>query len=305
VIPDGNTNYRCVDSEPLNLWKPPLARPSISKNSGKRILLVEDYPANQQVAMRHLTRQGYQVSLATNGREAVEQFKKQPFHLILMDIQMPIMDGYEATRLIREHEKKHTTTLVSDSPEQGHRIQRTPIIAMTAHAIKSYRERCLAADMDDFTTKPLKKNEFLALVSSHILGHHKPAIAREAWVPLSNGQNPVHADGGAPPIDLEGALIEFDNDRPFFVEVLEAFLEKLEQQIPAMMTAERKNEFKFIQTQAHSIRGGAANLGAMDLARTAMILEEITTPAQDHNFQKLLQDLEKQVIRLGKFARQL
>jgi signal transduction histidine kinase/CheY-like chemotaxis protein len=304
-IPDGSTNSRLVDSEPLKSWKPTLARPRISDNSQKRILLVEDYPANQQVAMQHLTRQGYQVSLATNGREAVEQFKNQPFHLILMDIQMPIMDGYEATRLIREHEKKYTTALVSGNPEKGHRIQRAPIIAMTAHAIKSYRERCLAAGMDDFTTKPLKKNEFLDLVSSHIPGHHKPAIAEEAWVPLSNRQDPVHTDGQEPPIDLERVLNEFENDAPFFVEVLEAFLEKLEQQVSAMMVAERKQGFQFIQNQAHSIRGGAANLGAMDLARTAMTLEETTKSAQDHNFQKLLQNLEREVIRLRKFARQI
>jgi signal transduction histidine kinase/DNA-binding response OmpR family regulator len=285
-------------------WESPITRHTILENNRKRIqiLLVEDYPTNQQVAMRHLTRQGYQVSLAVNGQQAVDQFKHRQFHLILMDIQMPIMDGYEATRLIREHEKKSAKAFVLNNPGQRQRIHRTPIIAMTAHAIKSYWEKCLAAGMDDFMTKPLKKNEFLALVSSYTMVNHKSVIAP---VSPSNKLNPLPNDKKEAPIDLERALNEFENDTPFFVEVLEAFLKNLERQLPVMMAAERKKDFQTLRDQAHSIKGGAANLGAMDLARTAMIIEDTKKSKQDHNFQSLLQDLEKEVIRLRIFAQQI
>jgi len=285
-------------------WESPITRHTILENNRKRIqiLLVEDYPTNQQVVMRHLSRQGYQVSLAINGQQAVDQFKNRQFHLILMDIQMPIMDGYEATRLIREHEKKSTVAFVLNNPGQRQRTHRTPIIAMTAHAIKSYREKCLAVGMDDFMTKPFKKNEFLALVSSYTTVNHKPVIA-----PASppNKPNSLPNDKREAPIDLERALSEFEDDTPFFIEVLEAFLKNLERQIPVMMAAERKKDFKTLQDQAHAIKGGAANLGAMDLARTAMTIEDTRKSKQDHNFQRLLQDLEKEVIRLRIFAQQI
>lgn len=287
--------------------KSPITRHTILENNRKgiQILLVEDYPTNQQVAMRHLRRQGYQVSLAVNGQQAVDQFKNRQFHLILMDIQMPIMDGYEATRLIREHEKKLAAAFVLNTPGQGQRIHRTTIIAMTAHAIKSYREKCLAAGMDDFMTKPFKKREFLALVSSYTSVNHKPVIAPESLTSPPNKSKLFSEDKKEAPIDLERALNEFEDDTPFFIEVLEAFLKNLERQIPVMMAAERKKDFQTLRDQAHAIKGGAANLGAMGLARTAMTIEDTKESKQDHNFQHLLQDLEKEVIRLRIFAQQI
>ena len=119
-----------------------------------QILLVEDYPTNQQVAMRHLSRAGYQVDLAEDGSQAVKAYKRKSYNLIFMDIQMPIMDGYAATQEIRKIETRNL--------EQS-TIQRVPIIAMTAHAIKGYRERCLKAGMDDYIAKPIKRKNLLAI----------------------------------------------------------------------------------------------------------------------------------------------
>ena len=119
-----------------------------------RILLVEDYPTNQQVVMRHLSRAGYQVDLAEDGSQAVKAYKRKKYNLIFMDIQMPIMDGYAATQEIRKIETRNL--------EQS-TIQSVPIIAMTAHAVKGYRERCLKAGMDDYIPKPVKRKELLAI----------------------------------------------------------------------------------------------------------------------------------------------
>jgi CheY-like chemotaxis protein len=116
------------------------------------ILLVEDNAVNQVLAVRLLERQGHSVVVASNGREAVEAFSVKTFDLILMDVQMPVMNGYEATAAIREKEKSG-----------GGRI---PIVALTAHAVKGDRERCLEAGMDGYLSKPIKSRELVDLVAA-------------------------------------------------------------------------------------------------------------------------------------------
>jgi CheY-like chemotaxis protein len=116
-----------------------------------RILLTEDNIVNQRVALRILEKAGHQVTVAENGRVALKLLDEKPFDLILMDVQMPEMDGFKATALIRALEK-HT----------GRHI---PIIAMTAHAMAGDRERCLAAGMDSYISKPVTASALLELVT--------------------------------------------------------------------------------------------------------------------------------------------
>jgi hypothetical protein len=115
-----------------------------------RILLAEDNPVNQRLAMRLLERRGHRVELASSGREALEWLERKSFDLILMDLQMPDMDGIEATALIREREKRAGG--------------RTPIVALTAHTMKGDRERCLEAGMDNYINKPIDAVKFLEIV---------------------------------------------------------------------------------------------------------------------------------------------
>jgi CheY-like chemotaxis protein len=128
------------------------ARESTGPCANYRILLVEDSPVNQKLAVAILSRKGHDVVVANNGLEGLRAFKSQPFDVILMDIQMPEMDGLEATRAIRATEKSN-----------GHRI---PIVAMTAHALKGDRERCLNAGMDEYLTKPIHAKRLLDTVQS-------------------------------------------------------------------------------------------------------------------------------------------
>ena len=123
-----------------------------------RILLVEDYPTNQLVAKQHLLAEGFQVDLAENGFRAVELFRQKKYDLVFMDIQMPVMDGFEATRMIRDME---TGKGAGDDSPESRTGRRTPIIAMTAHALKGYGEKCRAAGMDGIITKPLKKKKLI------------------------------------------------------------------------------------------------------------------------------------------------
>jgi len=123
-----------------------------------RVLLAEDNPVNQKLAKLMLTKAGYQVEIANNGQEAVEKFTSSPedFDLIFMDIQMPEIDGMEATEIMR---KKGFDTI--------------PIIAMTAHAMKGDREKCLEAGMDDYVTKPIKRETVFKMIEKWVFEREK------------------------------------------------------------------------------------------------------------------------------------
>jgi CheY-like chemotaxis protein len=128
----------------------------VSETAPLRILLVEDNPVNQRLATRMLEKEGHGVVVAGNGKEAIAAWLKQPFDLILMDIQMPEMDGLQATRAIRRAEAGLN--------------QHIPIVAVTAHAMSGDRERCLAAGMDDYISKPIRKSDLLEMIGKHTIG---------------------------------------------------------------------------------------------------------------------------------------
>ena len=118
-----------------------------------RVLLTEDNVVNQRVALRLLEKAGHHVEVASHGREALAALDRQAFDLVLMDVQMPVMDGFEATAIIRQNEKGTDRHI--------------PIIALTAHAMKGDQERCLAAGMDDYISKPVQPRALLDLVEKY------------------------------------------------------------------------------------------------------------------------------------------
>ena len=140
-------------------------QPAPGADLPSRILLAEDNIVNQRLALRVLQKAGHQVVVAGNGREAVEAFRAQPFDVVLMDVQMPDMDGLEATAAIRAEERRRTMAHV-------------PVIAMTAHAMQGDRERCLAAGMDDYLSKPLGAAELLEMLAKHRT-HSDTAVGQE------------------------------------------------------------------------------------------------------------------------------
>jgi two-component system sensor histidine kinase/response regulator len=279
----------------------PFTRHQIKEQNREKaqVLLVEDYPTNQQIAVQHLTRSGFAVTIAKNGSQAVSLFKKRRFDLIFMDIQMPVMDGYEATRKIREHEaftRKLTSGQNATSPAAA---QRVPIIAMTAHAFKGYRSKCLAAGMDDYLAKPLKRTHLITMAEKWlgIETHAAPAPIDDVTA----------ADTSPPdtPLDLDTALDEFENDRPFFFEVLHEFIDTAEEQMHRIDEALERRDLTFIQKQAHAIKGGAANLTAMELSAAAADVETCAA-APDQPFEKeMLERMRAAFDRLTVYCRGL
>ena len=184
---------------------PPAApHPTLEADRSKmKILVVEDYPINQVIVREHLASAGYQVDLAENGREAVEAFREKRFDLILMDIEMPVMDGYEAVRTIRTLEDQQGPQVCASGNER----KRTPIVAMTAHAFKGYREKCLQAGMDNYITKPIRRAELLELVDGWIptMGRSGPS---EEPSTVAEGENRRPGQGEPTVLSAETASID-------------------------------------------------------------------------------------------------
>jgi signal transduction histidine kinase/CheY-like chemotaxis protein/HPt (histidine-containing phosphotransfer) domain-containing protein len=214
---------------------------------GAVILVVEDNPVNQAVAVGMLERRGYDVALASNGREALAALGRAAYDAVLMDCQMPEMDGYEATAEIRRIEG---------------RDRRTPIVAMTAHSMTGDRERCLAAGMDDYLAKPLRAAELDAV------------LAR--WIPAA-GTTPSPGTGGTAIDDLVLDRLRSElgdvGRGPAFAGLLQRFLEDAGARLAAMAAACARAEAKTVEQEAHAIKGAASTFGAARLAQLAAVIE--------------------------------
>ncbi|HTZ40956.1 MAG TPA: PAS domain S-box protein [Syntrophales bacterium] len=258
--------------------------PKPESRQGRRILLVDDYVINQEVARRHLEAGGHRVSLAGNGQEAVDAFQGGNYELIFMDIQMPVMDGIEATKVIRDLEKRS-----GDS-------NRIPIIALTAHAVKSYIDACLQAGMDDYLIKPVFRQDLLGKVERWTDG--ESAIA--GMVTAAGASE----DHGAPaePIDFAKALEEFEGNREFLTGLLERFLENVRSQLNAIREALDRADAEILRREAHAIKGGAANLTAVELSSAAAELEKAAKTGLLSEAPAGLEKLERAYRRLEEFV---
>lgn len=226
---------------------------------GAHVLLVEDNELNQQVAREHLEQAGLQVTIADNGLKAVKLTAINAYDLVLMDVQMPIMDGYEATLEIRRREK-----------DQG--LTRTPISAMTAHALTEERERYLKAGMDEYITKPIDPEQLYAVLLKLIKPGERtpPPVAQ----PVSDAEIRAIIPENLPGLDVGGALKLLNNNRAFFVKILHKFAADYADSPARLMDALKKGDIETANRLAHTVKGLAGNLGAERLAVAARALEK-------------------------------
>ncbi len=251
-----------------------------------RILLVDDYPTNRQVAGHFLSRAGFVVDVARDGRQAVAAFTGTRYDLVLMDIQMPVMDGYAATRQIRELEKK----------EDG--VRRTPVIAMTAHAINGYREKCLRAGMDDYIAKPLKRDRLVALVNSWLAPENQKT-REEPAVPVEQPAA-ARADG---PVDCQTLLDEMGGDRQTVAELFQCFAEALQVQKRRLQQAVSRRDMAAVRRESHALKGAALNVAANDLAAMAKKMEEAVVQEDCRElYPRLVNEIERFLLFADRFG---
>jgi two-component system sensor histidine kinase/response regulator len=203
-----------------------------------RILLAEDNPVNQQVAVAMLVKRGHEVHVAGNGREAVQSAADREYDVILMDVQMPEMDGFEATQAIRATAKGKDL----------------PIIALTAHALSGERDRCLAKGMTDYLAKPFKAHELFAMVERE----GEPSAA-----PTETGRA-----AEKPPVDLEGFrnMLREAGAEAALYSILDTFLRQAPDRLATLAAASASGNDAEITSAAHVFRGAAATIGAAELA---------------------------------------
>ena len=228
---------------------PPTTAPRPSQMISLQVLVVDDNPVNRSVAAGMLHQQGHRVSLATNGREAVAAARGQRFDLILMDLQMPELDGLAATARIRDAEAKLGW--------------RTPIVAMTARAAEDDRNRCLAAGMDDYVSKPVSKQQLLE------------AVARVCDTDaLKTGARPIAVARDSSAFSGANLLDRLDGDEELVARVADIFAVHTPDLLAALQAHAAGNDASAIARSAHSLRGSLANIGAEHAAHLAAEIEE-------------------------------
>ena len=235
-----------------------------------RVLVTEDNIVNQKLAVRLLEKMGYQADIAINGKVAVDVLAQQSYDIILMDCQMPEMDGFEATAHIRKSDQQHG--------------RHTPIIALTAHAIEGDRERCLAAGMDDYVSKPINpgllkaalarwKPEKVPLIPS--VPGLAPVQAATVSIPDDTQPDTIPAPAIAPLLDLEEALSRVDGDRAFLNEMAEIFLNEYPHFLAQIQTAIANENCEVLTYAAHTLKGSVGNFVDPDSVEAAQTLERI------------------------------
>ena len=243
-----------------------------------RILLVEDNLTNQQVALGILKNLGLRADTTGNGMEALRALSNQPYDLVLMDVQMPEMDGLEATRRIRD-------------PKFGVRNPGIPIIAMTAHAMRSDRELCLAAGMNDYLTKPVSPRALAETLERWLSGNGQK-VKTQAGHPEAG---PGPAQEPEPRVfDSAALLARLLDDQDLARTVVAIFLAEAPGQIAALAGGLKAGNAPVAERQAHSLKGASANLGAEALRAAAQAIERAAKAGDLTASLALLPDLERQ-----------
>jgi PAS domain S-box-containing protein len=255
------------------------ARPSVAQRRSRtaehplRILLAEDNPVNQEVAVHLIERRGHSVIVAENGREAVEAIERHKFDLVLMDVQMPEMGGLEATRVIREKEKG-----------SGHHL---PIIAMTAHAMQGDREQCLEAGMDGYLAKPIDPKTFLQTVE----GISARSVGSES------AENEETA-GLAGALDGKALLARFSGNRKLLRNIVKTFREDCPRMMGRIRNALTARDAVALADSAHALKGSIGNFGDSAALETTREMEKGARQGKLDGTWELYATLEDQIASL-------
>lgn len=261
------------------------------------ILLVEDNPINQTVIQEILVRAGFDCVCVANGRAAVEIFCCRSFDLILMDCQMPEMDGFDASRRIRLQEQK---------AGKGARI---PIIALTAGSMKGDRERCFAAGMDDYLVKPIDplilQQTIVFWLGEEQVSATVEATAATPFSPDSSVDISLSGEIFPPAVNWHQLLTLCVGEAEIAVTVLHLFQEQIQEDLPLLWQSFHDRDMEKLRFLAHRCRGGAAGVAAESIVKDAEKIENCATTQDFSEMKLVLQHLEHEVARLTKFIEKL
>ncbi len=268
------------------------------QHTNQRILLAEDNPINLKLASILLNKAGYFVDTVENGVQVIEKAKEGKYSAILMDVQMPEMDGFEATRRIREWEAGSQ--------------QRIPIIAMTAHAMKGDRGRCLAAGMDDYVPKPLEIRILLSVLDRWLEPSEVEEIQPIRLDEPGTGSSPYISPPVEPPLplldelpmDIERALERFGDDRPFLYEMSRDYVAGFPDRIKDLRTALETRNANDFSRHAHNLKGVSANFSAAPVTKLCAELEALGRQDDLSSAPDLLKRLEFETGRLIKYLKE-
>jgi two-component system, sensor histidine kinase and response regulator len=229
-----------------------------------RILLAEDSLVNQKLACALLQRQGHNITIAMNGREAIQCARQIAFDLILMDVQMPEMDGLEAVKMIRAWEA-----------EQGGHV---PIVAMTAHAMQGDRERCLEAGMDDYIAKPVRAKELFQTIA-RVFGDREtsPTAAAMEQRPAPGTDSPDDSPTAPALVDWESALNSVGGKRDLLQDLVEIYLEEAPRLLREARLAIEGLDATGLRLAAHTLKGSSRYFGQNRVGEIAYALEKMAT----------------------------
>jgi len=240
-----------------------------------RVLLVEDNPTSQLVAIQAISKLGHLADAAANGEEAVAILKRIPYDIVLMDCQMPEMDGYEATRMIR-------------NPETGALNPKIPIVALTGNAMTEEKEKCVAAGMTGILCKPVQRKELIDIFS-RCLGNKAESRQAEDDELLQTSQSQQSVQTM---FDEEELLERLSGDKELFANVIESFMEDTKRQIGLIKDRLAEGDAKGIAIQAQNIKGTAANVSANAIRSLAAELEKAASKEDLQASLDLLLDIE-------------
>lgn len=237
---------------------PLVVQPDMFADVKSRVLLVEDNPTNQQVALSILKKLGLHAEAVANGKEAIESLRSVPYDIVLMDVQMPVMDGFEATRIIR---KPNSNVLNPD----------VIIIAMTAHALQGDREKCIEAGMNDYVSKPITPRALVEVLDRWL--KDKPRVQS-----VSDDQAPVENSATSQPetdiFDRQAVLERTMGDEELMHTVITVFLEDMPKQLKTLGEALAAGDCATAERTAHSIKGAAGNVGGKQVQQEALAIEK-------------------------------
>jgi CheY-like chemotaxis protein/HPt (histidine-containing phosphotransfer) domain-containing protein len=254
--------------------------PDMGRRVPLRVLLVEDNATNQKLALRLLARMGYRADVAANGLEALQALERQPYDVVLMDVQMPEMDGLETTRHIHQR-----------WPGEQHPY----VIAMTANALEGDREMCLAAGMDDYISKPIRVEVLIQALERGSAEVHLPRVDKDTdqaqGGPETKVTQPQHY---LDPTALDNLRITTGGDPVFLAELINTFLEDAPDLLDNLRQALSKEDAAGVRLAAHSLKSNGADFGATTFSTLCQQLEMLGKSGQLTGIETLLSRINEE-----------